>query len=69
MKWTKFNKIFGTFTRICYSISSFSVAIGLLSISVTLGRSIHFIGTYSTCKVCKIIVNTPAEMMLHNQLH
>ena len=47
-EWTTFKNIFGTGTIIYYSISSVSVALGLLSISVALGMSIHFIGTSST---------------------
>ena len=48
LKCTKFINTFGTGTRIGYSISSISVALGLLSLSVALGLSIHFIGTSST---------------------
>ena len=47
LNWTQFNKTFWTGTIICYKISSISVALGILSISVALGPSIHFIGTSS----------------------
>ena len=61
LKWITFNKIFWTGTRMCYYILSISVAVPFfwhffrvsisstpsLSISVTLGLSIHFIDTSS----------------------
>ena len=47
LKWTKLGKIVGTGTRICHSILSISVALGLLLISVAFVMYINFIGTSS----------------------
>ena len=61
LKRTKFGKIVGTGTRICYSILSISVALGLLFISVAFVIYINFIGTSSIYMhiYCKVQVLKP----------
>ena len=58
LKWTTFNNIFGIDTRICFSISSISVALSVLSISVALGPSIHIRGTSSRYMFSLLVMNT-----------